>query len=283
MPEGGNASSAERESTDDFPPRPKGGIFDRPFHGTVMVACMAALLVSLVIFSGGNLGGLLLFLPFALPGIIGPAVAAWKGAAWSYVLSAIGFLLLPLLVVAYSPASVLEPQRGPEYIASELMVLSAALGVPTGIAGFRRARRKLPATSLRDGLRTRWGIAAVGVTGLLFGSMMAGAAAWTTATSQAGSPSGIEPEATVAVVAENFLFIPANLTIPVGLITEITVVNKDTAYHTFTYSAGGKTYSHALLGSSTTRFVVFFASAGDIRFWCIPHESMGMVGNLRVA
>ena len=261
----------------------KQGMLDRPFLDMVLVDAALLLIVAMVVFSGGNPAGLLLYLPIALPGIIGAFLAMRNHKPWAYLLTTIGLLLMPLLLMAYQPQSAVDPARGPEFVATLLLLLSAALGVPAAIAGYRRAKKGAAQLSARDGLRTRWGIASVLVTGLMFGAMLAGIGAWANATAHAGSSSDLTPEATVSLAAENFLFSPPTIQVPLGQLVEVTVVNKDPAYHTFTYTTGGKTYSHDLLPSSTTKFMVFFTTAGDIRYWCIPHEAMGMVGTMQVA
>lgn len=280
---GGRVEGSATEGPSASATAPRKGMLDRPLLDMLLVDAMLLLILSLVVFSGGNLAGLVLYLPIAIPGILGPLLVLWRGKGWAYLLSAIGLLLLPLLLLSYSPGSVADPLRGPEFVASAMMVLSAALGVPAGIAGFRGAKRGAAKVSARDGLRTRWGIAAVLVTGLLFGAMLGSTGAWMVAISSAGTSSDIAPEATVTLAAENYLFAPTNITVPAGKVTEIVVVNKDTAYHTFTYTLNGTTYSHAVLGSSTTKFLVFFAAPASVRFWCIPHESMGMTGTMNIA
>jgi len=51
---------------------------------------------------------------------------------------------------------------------------------------------------------------------------------------------------------------------------------------TVAYTNGATTYSHNLLPSSTTKFQMLISAPGTVHFWCIPHQSGGMVGDFHV-
>jgi plastocyanin len=169
-----------------------------------------------------------------------------------------------------------------------LLLLGVFLGLPAGVWVFRHRKGPPGSVSARDGLRTRYGIFTVLVSGILLGAGIAAEAAYLGATSSgASSGADLTPQANVTVAAENFFFVPATLTIPSDRLVEVTVINKDNARHTFTYTvykgrADERTYNHELLPLTTTKFTMLVLAPGSVHFWCIPHEAMGMVGDFTV-
>jgi len=259
------------------------GILDWPYERAVMLAGFVAYLLAVASFSGGNPASLAFIVPFLIPVIILCPLAIAKGKPWMYLGGAISLLLLPVLAAAFGIDSFVQPQLGPVFIASQLLLLSVLFGVPTGIAVFRRRRDPPAPMSLRAGLRTRPGLVALLLTGILLGAAITGEAAYLYATSgTVSSGADLTPEAYANVTTENFQFVPNNVSIPAGKLVEVTVVNKDTMLHTFTYTNGATTYSHNLLPSSTTKFQMLISAPGTVHFWCIPHQSGGMVGDFHV-
>jgi len=142
-------------------------------------------------------------------------------------------------------------------------------------------RKGKPQASAREGWRSWQGIYSITVAFLAIGAALTSVAAYNYAASKtAGGAYDFQPQASVTVTAENYMFSPADFPVARQTLTEIVVVNKDPFLHTFTYVVGGTQYSHDLLPSTTTRFLVFFDAAGPIPYWCVPHRAMGMTGTI---
>lgn len=96
------------------------------------------------------------------------------------------------------------------------------------------------------------------------------------------------PDATARVAAKDFAF-PPEVPVGAGVVTEVVVENQDPAFHTFTYSIGGATYSHDVPGGATVKFLVKLDEPSEVQYWCEPHSGgapgakTGMVGTLVVA
>lgn len=257
-----------------------------PFARFLLVAGFVAELIALALFVGPSPSNAVFVVPFLAPILILCGLAMWKGHAWMYLGAGISLAIFPILVLAFSVDSFVNPLLGPVFAAGMFLVLALFLGLPTGVWVF--SHRKAPPTpmSAREGLRTRYGILTVLVGGIVLGAALAGEAAHLSATSGGGITSGADlaPQANVTVTAENFFFVPSNVSLPAGKVVEVTVVNKDNALHTLTYTVykgtpDEKTYSHNLLPSSTTKFTMLVSTPGTVHFWCVPHEAMGMVGD----
>ena len=78
---------------------------------------------------------------------------------------------------------------------------------------------------------------------------------------------------------ETYLYEPANLTFKVG--EEITFkITSETEFHTFTIDELD-IYETADAGESY-EFTITFETAGTYRLYCVPHETLGMIGEVTV-
>lgn len=84
----------------------------------------------------------------------------------------------------------------------------------------------------------------------------------------------------VAVVTEDVAFLPAELTVPAGIVT-VQVSNRDLFWHTFTIDAVGLELRVPVRGERATQVEL---ASGTYDFYCrIPgHEAAGMRGTLTV-
>jgi plastocyanin len=267
-----------------------GGILAWPFSKFLIAGAFGAELVAISLFVGPSPANATFVIPFLGPVVILCALALWKGRPWMFLGAGISLAIFPMLVLAFSIDSFVVPQLGIVFAAGMFLLIALVVGLPTGIWVFAHRKSSTPPMTAREGLKTRYGVFNILAVGILLGAALAGEAAYINATSGGATNGGsdLQAEAWVNVTTENFLFVPANLTIPVGKIVEITVTNKDSALHTFTYkvdagTASEKTYSHNLLPSSTTKFSMLISAAGTVHFWCIPHEAMGMAGDFHVS
>lgn len=281
-PDSGAPPSGGAGSPTDSPAAGRRGLLAWPYSKALMTAALLTHAVALVMISGFGIGNIIFALPIAAPAFILCALAITKGKPGFYLGAAITLLLFPLLFLAFVPQYLAVPQFGPLFAGAVLAVLSVFFGLPAGLWVWRHRGEDLPALSLRDGVRTRHGVLTVLVAGLFLGAAAAGQAAWLNALSS--TPVGADFEATVQVTisAEAYFFHPNEASFPAGQVVEITLVNNDPDYHTFTYAVGEKTYSHDMLPSTTSKVLLVITDAGDYRFWCIPHEFMGMEGVLHV-
>lgn len=76
-----------------------------------------------------------------------------------------------------------------------------------------------------------------------------------------------------------YAFDPKEFTFSVGDSVEFTVM-AETEFHTFTVDELG--IDEAVLGGETVTFTYTFEEAGEFTLFCIPHQSLGMVGTITV-
>jgi len=80
-------------------------------------------------------------------------------------------------------------------------------------------------------------------------------------------------------VGENYIYEPADLTFKVG--EKITFkITSETEFHTFTIDELDL-YETADAGESY-EFTITFETAGTYRLYCVPHETLGMIGEVTV-
>ena len=78
---------------------------------------------------------------------------------------------------------------------------------------------------------------------------------------------------------ENYVYEPADLTFKVG--EKITFkITSETEFHTFTIDELDL-YETADAGESY-EFTITFETAGTYRLYCVPHETLGMIGEVTV-
>jgi plastocyanin len=264
-------------------------VVDWPFSRVLIAAALAAEVIALTLFVGPSPSNATFVVPFLLPIVLLCGLALWKGRPWMYLGAGMSLAIFPVLVLAYSVDSFMVPQLGLVFAAGMFLLMALFIGLPTGIWVFVHRKATAPPMNARDGLRTRYGLLTVAVSGMLLGAALAGEAAHFNATSGGAASSGsdLTAQAWVNITAQNFLFVPSSVSIPAGQVVEITVENRDNTLHTFTYTVYKgtpveKTYSHNLLPSSTTKFTMLISTPGVVHFWCVPHMSMGMVGDFQV-
>lgn len=258
----------------------------RDYERALILAAWAA--QALAVFFHGGLAGFtspetapLLFL-----GLVGAALVAWRQKAWTFALAGVLLALLPLLVLLVfgAAAELAKPTIGNGYTSLMFLVMTLVLALPAAVAGARRARRH--AAPAEPGWR--FGLALLAST-FLFGAMVAGALASQGLGAGAAGGYDFAPEATAQVVAKDFAFPTAAVRVAQGMVTEVVVENQDPAFHTFTYTAGGATYSHDVPGGASAKFLVKLDAPGEVQYWCEPHSGgapgakQGMVGTLVVA
>ena len=76
-----------------------------------------------------------------------------------------------------------------------------------------------------------------------------------------------------------YAFDPKEFTFSVGDSVEFTVT-AETEFHTFTVDELG--IDEVVLGGETITFTYTFDEAGEFKLFCIPHQSLGMVGTITV-
>ena len=254
------------------------------FNRLLLVLAFVDLVIALVVLGGFSLSVFVFTGPFLIPAVVCTALLIWRPNQWFYLAAGIAAGYLFILFLPFVITGLANPANAYDFAGNTLGLVSLFWALPAGVIGFWRTRKKLPLPDARSGWRTPQGIYALAVVFVALGAILTSAISYGHALSTpAGGGFDFEPSRTVNVTAQNFLFAPSTLSIPVRTITAIVVTNKDSTLHTFTYDLNGKRYSHDLLPSATTKFLVLFDTAASIRFWCIPHESSGMTGTMNVA
>lgn len=106
---------------------------------------------------------------------------------------------------------------------------------------------------------------------------LGGAGAYAAAHSDAPTSGGfydVAPDARVELAVVDGNFAPSALTITAGVLTEIVLINDETALHTFRYTHGGTEHEVVLAPQSTASFLVKFAEPGEFVIGCSPHPEM---------
>ena len=201
-------------------------------------------------------------LVMTIPGIVFSALAAWKGKRWMYLAAGLTAPLFAILaLVVFKAYAGLASGYAFEFTAAVLAIGSLALALPAGIVGFRRGDPR-PLASY-----------ATVVAALIVGASAAGLAFRSSELAAPAASYDIIPEERVTTSLKHFSY-QERLRIRSGVLTEVVVVNEDGPLHTFTYEKDGRTYSHAVPGGASARFLVFFEQPGTFRVWCEPHPGM---------
>ena len=253
------------------------------FHRLIITLAFGALVFAFLVFGGFSLVFFAFLGLFLIPPAILLAILFWKPKPWLYLAAGIGISYLPILSIEFVIQDLANPSNPYGYAGTAMALLSVAWALPAGVLAVVQGRKGVPHLAVREGLRSWQGIYSIGVALLAVGAGLTSVAAYNYAASHQGGAFDFEPQASVAVNTENYMFSPSAFAVDVLTLTEVVAVNKDSVLHTFTYEVGGKRYSHDLLPQSTTRFLVFFESAGTIPYWCIPHQMDGMTGQMTVA
>lgn len=181
-------------------------------------------------------------------------------------------------------AALVDPLKGADHRDAVLNLMSILFAAPAGALAFARARRGVPDAGVVAGLRQPFGLATLAVGGLLLGTLLTGMLVADAASESRSGSYDFTPPASVAVTLAGSEFVPAQVAVAPGVLTEIVVENRDTAFHTLTYEKDGTRYDHDVPGSGSARFLVLFEDVGAVEFWCVPHAQAtpdgheGMVG-----
>lgn len=260
----------------------RGWNFDR----TVIVAAFSAFLATGIVVGILMEALLFTFLIFLLPPLVLTLFLIWKGRARSYLAAGIGLLypiVLLYILLGGAYETLQNPQRGTEFITLIAVTAAAAIGFPLGVMAYRKRKRGEPLPGFRSGLSSLRGMYVLAVLFTAVGAMVTGSLAFS-AVSEAGFGGGydFQPDVSVTIRAANFQFVPDQVSVQAGVITEIVVINEDSSFHTFTYELNGKLYDHELNAGTTTSFLVLLPSAGTVHFWCVPH-SPDMAGDFVIS
>lgn len=228
------------------------------------------------------------------PLFVGPVavlVVAFWAPRWMYLVAAFLVAAFPLVIMfvfgAY--AAITHPGGGLESLSLTILLLSAIIGIIGGIAGFAQARRTEPRPS--QFLRSGQGVSAALVAALFVGLMVSSVWAGETLRDVTiNSANAVEPEETVRLIAQSYLFSPRDVTISAGKVVALQIDNKDAVLHTFAYKLGGVLHESVLPPTSQVNFYFKLDAPKTIQFWCSPHSSgegdaaeESMVGTLKVA
>jgi plastocyanin len=104
---------------------------------------------------------------------------------------------------------------------------------------------------------------------LAAGSCGSGTPAATTTALTTAPTATIAPGAAAAVAIDNYVYIPAALTVSVG--TAVTWTNKDSVAHTVTTRTA--LFDSGLFGKDKS-FSYTFSQKGEYEYYCIPHPYM---------
>lgn len=254
------------------PTAPKSGW---SLHRALVVASVVPLVTALLLEFGFSLDILMMGAP-AIPGIVFALLLVGLDRGWVYLTAGILMSVLPIMVLFLfgAVAGLVDPTAGRSFAALMALILTLVLALAGGIGGFL-AKRRGQHRPVGDALRSRLGIAAVVFTVFLVASGLTGVASGIRVKDIVSGAGGYDfaVDTTVPVTMTDFAFVPTSITVPSGEIVEIKVTNEDTAFHTFTYAVGGKTYNHDFPGGSESGFLVNFAEPGTILFWCAPHSA----------
>jgi plastocyanin len=249
-----------------------------------LVLAFADLVVALFVLGGFSISIFVFVGPFLIPAVVCTALLVWRPNQWFYLAAGIASGYLFILFLPFVITGLSNPANPYEFAGNSLGLVALFWALPAGVIGFWRTRKKLPLPDARSGWRTPQGIYALAVVFVAVGAILTSAIAYGHAVgTSTGGGFDFEPSRSVNVTTQNFAFSPMTFSVPVRTIVSIVVTNKDPALHTFTYGVNGKSYGHDLLPGTTTRFLVFFDTAGRVDFWCVPHRSMGMTGSITVA
>jgi plastocyanin len=254
------------------------------FNQILLVLAFANLLIALFVLGGFSAAVFVFAAAFLIPSVVCTALVLWRPNQWFYLAAGIASGYLFILFILFVIPGLSNPANVFDFAGNILGLVSLLWALPAGVIGFWRTRKKLPLPDVRQGWRTPQGIFALAVVFVAIGAILTSAIAYGRAVNTpTGGGFDFEPNMTVNVTTQNTQFIPSTISVPVRIVTEIIVTNKDSARHTFTYNLNGARYSHDLLPLATTKFLVYFTAAASIHFWCIPHEASGMMGTINVS
>jgi hypothetical protein len=266
-------------------PEPGAGGWRWTLESILVAGGLVAMVVAAFVLTGGDLVRLGVSIALLSPGIALTGLLFWKPRPRLFLAAGIANSALPIAVIPFGLLGALaNPLAFPQYQGYVLATLALLLALPGGVSGFLRGRWHLPAASLRDGLRSLHGLAAIAIVAMGVGSMIAGALAYEHIPAPPGPPEAIdfEPPGKWVIVTSDSRFQRSEFPVTVAVVTEIAVLNEDPVPHTFTYTVNGTTYSHELSVGATTRFLVLFAELGTIPFRSVAPGDTNMMGNITV-
>lgn len=244
-------------------------------YRVLVVASVVPLVTALILEFGFGVEVATMGAP-ALPGIVFALLLVGLDRGWVYLTAGVLMSVLPLMVLFVFGAlpGLSDPTAGRSFASLMALLLTLVLALGGGVGGFV-AKRRGEHRPVGDALRSRVGVATVVLTVFLVASALTGVASGIRVKEMISDAGGYDfaVDTTVPVTMADFAFAPASITVPSGQIVEIKVTNEDTAFHTFTYAVGGKTYNHDVPGGSESGFLVKFAEPGTVLFWCVPHSA----------
>jgi plastocyanin len=257
-----------------------------PLDRILVIAGFVATVLAGVILGSGDpslVGPILILL---LPGIVFTGLLLWRPRPTFYLLAGLANSVLAITTIPFGLFGALaNPLLGPVYSAVVLTTLSLVLALPAGLLGFRRGRAGLREPNLAEGIRSLQGFAVIAIVSLSIGAIAAGSLAYQNVTARQPSVGPVYDFPVVmniSILASNSRFSPAAFNLTASVVTKITILNEDDAPHTFTYTINGTTYSHDLMGSSTTQFYVQFTRPGMVPFSSVLTPDVGMNGTMRI-
>jgi len=112
-------------------------------------------------------------------------------------------------------------------------------------------------------------------------SSSSGARTTSTSSSQSAAPTDVSGKSSTTMSAENYFFAPATLDGTAGQKLTITLTNDGSVPHNFSIS--DQNISVTLEAGQQKDIQVAFPQSGSVEFFCVFHQSSGMVGALEVA
>jgi plastocyanin len=112
-------------------------------------------------------------------------------------------------------------------------------------------------------------------------SSSSGGGATSTSSSQSAAPTDVSGKSSTTMSAENYFFTPAALDGTAGQKLTITLTNAGSVPHNFSIS--DQNINVTLEPGEQKDIQVAFPQSGSVQFFCVFHQSSGMVGTLEVA
>jgi plastocyanin len=131
--------------------------------------------------------------------------------------------------------------------------------------------------------RRVWAIGALVLATLFIATACSSSSSGTTSTSssQSAAPTDVSGKSSTTMSAQNFFFTPASLDGTAGQKLTITLTNQGDVPHNFSIS--DQNISVTLEPGQQKDIQVAFPQSGSVQFFCVFHQSSGMVGTLEVA
>lgn len=249
-----------------------------PLPRVVLAASALLLSVAGFVFVDFDLRFLSFGLPLLVAALVGLLAVLASGEAWAHVVT--GTLVTSIALMGLFLGDIVDvlprPWLGSNSRGAYLIVAALALGLPAAVVGALRAGRgrgrPSRATAELGSPHAVYSTAVAGVVaGLLLASGLVGPAF-----ASAGAYD-LTPGAVRSLAADDFAFVPAELTVTAGEVTELRVENRDPVWHTFSYARDGTTFRHDLPPNTAIAFLVRLNEPGSVDFWSDMHPENDLV------